>query len=107
MSTVRQTLTVKLAHAEIRIAELEASLESQVATSSADLQTIALLQEQHGHLMHDFVEVNAAYVILREQARKVVKPTTKCLAPRAAWVRAPHMEAARQQAMATGRVVLV
>lgn len=80
-----QTLTVQLMHARTRIAELEAQLDDEKA--------------KHAVCMDDFMEVNAAYVVLRH--------ATKSIAPRAKHELPEHFVAAREAAMRLGRSVSV
>ena len=86
MATQRQTLTVQLCNANIRIAELESQLISAEFSITA--------------LTHELAEA---------QKPKAQSPAriAYLARPRAEWVRPAHMEAARQAAMATGRVTRV
>ena len=86
MST-KPTLTVQLMHATARIAELEIQL-ANLARELLDSQT-------------------TSDVLTAKLIAKPAYTNRKVIAPRPEWVRPAHMEAARQQAMATGSVVLV
>lgn len=86
------TLTVQLMHARTRIAELEALLDDEKA--------------KHAICMDDFMEVNAAYVVLRHQTQSA-KDSGLAPSPKRPHQIPAHFAAAREAAMRLGRSVSV
>ena len=85
MST-KPTLTVQLMHAQARISGLEQQL-ADLARELLDSQT-------------------TCDVLTAKLTAKPANTNRKVIAPRPEWVRPAWMEAARQQAMTSGSVVL-
>ena len=102
MSDKKPTLTVQLMNANIRISELERELAE---TNSAHDTTGRMLAEATIELL-EAERLVAVHKTEAHNLRLKQRSNIKVLAPRAEYVRPAWMEAARQQAMATGSVVL-